>query len=54
MSLQFLASAALAGASAWWFLRGGLQAFRQDGDCASGCGGCARACPFQAPARPER
>lgn len=49
MSPQLLLAAALAGAAALWFLWGALQDFR-GGGCASGCGGCAKRCPFQAPA----
>jgi len=49
MSLQALAAVALAGAAALWFLRDIFQAFRPEAGCASGCGGCAKRCPFPAP-----
>jgi hypothetical protein len=54
MSIQLLAATALAAVAAAWFLRGILQDFRPKADCASGCGGCASRCPFQAPAKAEK
>ena len=48
MSFQLLAVTALAALSALWFLAGALRNFRAKADCASSCGGCAKACPLQA------
>ena len=47
MSVQFLITLLMAGAAAAWFLRGALASFRPGGSCASGCGGCGKACPMR-------
>jgi Fe-S-cluster-containing dehydrogenase component len=52
MSFQLIIAATLAAGAALWFLRGILQDFLAKEDCASGCGTCAKGCPFQAPVQP--